>query len=536
MREYSVLAVRSAIIDRVVWVGVVVIAAALGNYTQTWAAGAEGAASSQAKGPKLPNVVFIMADDLGYGEIGCYGQKWIKTPRIDELAKQGLRFTQFYSGSPVCAPSRCTLMTGKHTGHAAIRDNRKPRDKDNLREKFEWETPGQTALPNSEVTVAELLHAHDYATAAIGKWGLGMVGTPGDPNKQGFDLFYGFLCQEHAHNHYPRFLWRNGKKETLPGNDGSSATGQTFAQDKFVEEAIAFLKQPREKPFFLYLPFTIPHLAIQVPEDSLAEYAGKIPEAEYEHKGYFKHATPRAGYAAMITRMDKGVGRILDALAELGIADNTLVIFTSDNGPAYDRLGGTDSDFFNSSAGLRGRKGSVYEGGMRVPFIARWPGKIAAGRETAHVAAHWDVLPTLCEVTQSDIPQNLDGVSFTSTLLERGTQKQHEYLYWEFPAYGFQQAIRSGNWKALRRGLDAGDTAYELYDLSTDEREQHDVAAEHPDVIRRLADFAAAAHKPSKLFPLFASEKPVTKDAGAIKAEKSATQDDAGKATTGQGK
>lgn len=482
---------------------------ALGS--QARAEDAADAASAKAKSPKTPNVVLIMADDLGYGELGCYGQKWIKTPRIDELAKQGLRFTQYYSGSPVCAPSRCTLMTGKHTGHAAIRDNRKPKGMEKISEEFAWETPGQQPLPASEVTIAELLHAHNYATAAIGKWGLGMVGTPGDPNKQGFDLFYGYLCQEHAHNHYPKFMWRNGKKESLPGNDGTSATGQTFSQDKFVEEALAFLRQPREKPFFLYLPFIIPHLSIQVPEDSLAEYRGKIPEADYVHKGYFKHPMPRAGYAAMITRMDKGVGQILDALDELGLADNTLVIFTSDNGPTYDRLGGSDSDFFNSAGSLRGRKGSVYEGGMRVPFIARWPGRIAAGSETAQVAAHWDVLPTLCDITQADIPQNLDGTSFTSTLFGKGEQKQHEYLYWEFPAYGFQQAIRSGNWKALRSGLDKGDSQYELYDLAADGIEQHDVAAEHPDIVRRLADYAAAAHKPSKMFPLYANEKAAPK-------------------------
>ncbi len=453
-----------------------------------------------------PNIVLIVADDLGYGDLGCYGQKWIKTPHIDELAQQGIRFTQFYCGAPLCAPSRCTLMTGKHSGHAAIRDNRAPKGLEKVREQFAWESPGQQPLPESEVTIAELLHAHGYATAAIGKWGLGMPGTKGDPQKQGFDLFYGYYCQTHAHNHYPKFLWRNGKKETLPGNDGT-ATGQTFSQDRFTDEAVRFLQDEHDKPFFLYLPFTIPHLSIQVPEDALAQYKGVIPEAPYRHTAYFQHPTPRAGYAAMITRMDAAIGKIVATLNELGAAKNTLVMFTSDNGPVYDRLGGTDSDFFNSAGPFRGRKGSVYEGGIRVPFIARWPGHIKPGSVTPNVSAFWDILPTICDVTKADKPQNLDGISFTETLFDKSGQRQHKFLYWEFPAYGVQQAIRNGNWKAVRHGLDKADTPFELYDLATDIAEQHDVAAEHPDVIRRLADFASQAHRPSNLFPLFAAEK-----------------------------
>lgn len=455
---------------------------------------------------KPPNIVLIVADDLGYCDLGCYGQKWIKTPRIDELAQQGIRFTQFYCGAPVCAPSRCTLMTGKHTGHAAIRDNRAPKGLDEVSKQFAWESPGQTPLPESEVTIAELLHAHGYATAAIGKWGLGMPGTKGDPQKQGFDLFYGYYCQTHAHNHYPKLLWRNGKKEPLTGNS-DTATGQTFSQDRFAEEAVHFLAEHHDKPFFLYLPCTIPHLSIQVPEDSLAQYKGAIPEAPYKHTAYFQHPTPRAGYAAMITRMDAAVGKVVATLNELGVAENTLVIFTSDNGPVYDRLGGTDSEFFNSAGPLRGRKGSVYEGGIRVPFIARWPGHIKPGSATQNVSAFWDVLPTLCDITKADKPQNLDGISFTETLFDKGEQRQHKFLYWEFPAYGVQQAIRSDNWKAVRRGIDKDDAPFELYDLATDISEQHDVAAEHPDIIRRLSEFAAKAHSPSNLFPLFAAEK-----------------------------
>ena len=399
-------------------------------------------------------------------------------------------------------------MTGKHTGHSAIRNNMKPRGLKRIREQFAWENSGQQPLPNSEVTIAELLHANGYETAAIGKWGLGMPGTSGDPNSQGFDLFYGYLCQEHAHNHYPKFLWRNDKKEQLPGNN-DAATGETFSQDKFTEEAVRFLEQPHKKPFFLYLPFIIPHVSIQVPEASLAQYAGKIPETPVTEKpgGYFPHATPHAGYAAMISHLDDAIGKIVDTIEKQGLADNTIIIFTSDNGPTFNRVGGADSTFFNSAGPLRDRKGSVYEGGIRVPFIARWPGKIAAGTETNQIAAHWDVLPTICDLAAAEKPQKLDGISFAPTLLGKGEQKQHDYLYWEFPAFGFQQAVRSGNWKAVRRGVDQGDPPYELYDLSNDIGEQHNVAAEHPEIVQKLAGYATAAHTRSNLFPLFASEK-----------------------------
>jgi arylsulfatase A-like enzyme len=456
---------------------------------------------------KAPNVVFIMADDLGYGELGCYGQQIIKTPHIDELAKQGMRFTQFYAGSPVCAPSRCTLMTGKHTGHAAIRNNIQPKGFAKIREKYDWETPGQQPLPADEITVAEVLQKQGFATAAIGKWGLGMPGTTGEPGRHGFDLFYGYLCQEHAHNHYPKFLWRNNTKELLPGNDGS-ATGQTYSQDRFTEEAIKFLQGHRDKRFFLYLPFIIPHLSIQVPDEALSQYAGKLPENPYADKtAYFRHPTPHAGYAAMISYLDDAVGKIVSKVDELGLRDNTLIIFTSDNGPAY-RLGGADPDFFNSAGPLRGRKASAYEGGIRVPFIANWPGKIAAGKTSDQIAAFWDMLPTLCDVTHTESPTNIDGISFLPTLLEKGEQKQHEYFYWEFPAYAQPQAVRAGDWKIVRNGVDQGDPPFELYNLKDDIGEKHNVAAEHPDVVARLTKYAEEAHTPSKVFPLLASERP----------------------------
>jgi arylsulfatase A len=457
--------------------------------------------------PSQPNIILIVADDLGYGELGCYGQRIIKTPHIDELAQQGIRFTQFYAGSPVCAPSRCTLMTGKHTGHAAIRNNVQPKGFAKFREEYAWETPGQQPLPADEVTIAEHLKKQGYATAAIGKWGLGMPGTTGEPNRHGFGLFYGYLCQEHAHNHYPKFLWRNNAKETLPGNDGS-ATGQTYSQDRFTEEALQFLHEHKDKPFFLYLPFIIPHLSIQVPEAALAQYAGKIAEAPYPNKtSYFQHPTPHAGYAAMVTYLDDAVGKIVASVDELGLRDNTIIIFTSDNGPTF-RLGGADSDFFDSSGPLRGRKASAYEGGIRVPFIASWPGKIGADTATDQVAAFWDVLPTLCDLTHAEHPSNIDGISFLPSLLADGKQKQHEYLYWEFPAYAQPQAVRAGDWKIIRNGVDQGDPQFELYNLKDDIGEKSNVAAEHPDVVARLARYAKEAHTPSKVFPLLPNERP----------------------------
>jgi arylsulfatase len=465
-----------------------------------------GVSNSKAAEPgKQPNIVLIVADDLGYGELGCYGQKTIKTPRLDTLAREGLRFTQFYSGAPVCAPSRCVLLTGRHSGHAAIRDNRKPNGLKKLSKKYGWEYPGQTPLPDAEITIAELLKSRGYATGAIGKWGLGQVGTTGDPNEQGFDLFYGYYCQTQAHNHYPKFLWRNGVKELLPGNN-ATRTGQTYAQDRFTEEALQFVRQHKDEPFFLYLPFIISHLAIQVPNTALAQYDG-LPETPYEHTGnYHQHATPHAGYAAMVSYMDRDIGRIVDLIEELGLSDDTLFLFTSDNGPTYGRLGGADSEFFNSSGPLRGRKGSVYEGGIRVPLVARWKGTIAEGGESNHIAAFWDLLPTLCEIAHADLPRGSDGISFAPTLLGRDGQAEHDYLYWEFPAYGVQQAVRAGDWKAVRHALDRGDSEFELYNLNADLAEQRNVAKDHPDVVRRMAAIAKNAHEPSPLFPLLAEE------------------------------
>jgi arylsulfatase len=397
-------------------------------------------------------------------------------------------------------------MTGKHTGHAATRNNGIPGGVDpELKAKYGWEFPGQNPIPDQELTIAEILKEQGYATGAMGKWGLGHFGTTGDPNKQGFDLFYGFNCQGHAHNHYPRFLWRNDHKEWLPGND-RTLTGDTYSQDKFTEVALEFIKQNQDRPFFLYLPFAIPHLSIQAPQASLDEYKDKIPEADYEHHGYLRHPFPRAGYAAMISHMDRDVGKIMQLIDELKLDEETIIFFSSDNGPTYDRLGGSDSEFFESAGIFRGRKGSLYEGGIRVPLVARWPDKFPAGAESDHVSAFWDLLPTICELTDAKTPQGIDGISFAPTLLGHADrQRQHECLYWEFPAYGGQQALRMGDWKGIRQNMlnkkNPDPLKLELYNLESDPSETRNVADEHPNIVAVISQLMAENHIPSKLFP-----------------------------------
>ena len=456
---------------------------------------------------KPPNVVFFFADDLGYAEIGCYGQKHIKTPNIDRIAAEGMKFTQFYSGNAVCAPCRCNLMTGKHPGHAYIRNNGNPKELQKFKEKFGWEFPGQNPIPDSEVTIAEVLKQKGYATAAIGKWGLGHTGTTGDPNKQGFDLFYGFNCQVHAHNHYPKFLWRNNKKEILPGND-RTLYGETFSQDRFRDVALEFIEENYKKPFFLYMPFAIPHVAIQVPESSLKQYKGVFPEEPYKPSGHYEnHPIPRAAYAAMISHMDRDIGTIINKMKELGVDKNTIVMFSSDNGPTFNRLAGSDSDFFESAGPFRGLKGSLYEGGIRVPFIARWHGKIPAGQTTDQIAAIWDLMPTIAEFTGTKAPKDIDGNSLAPTLLGKpDKQKQHEYMYWEFPSYGGQQAVRWGDWKGIRQNMykknNKNPLKIELYNLKLDIGESKDVASENPEIVAKIRQFMIDGHTPSKLFPL----------------------------------
>ena len=464
-----------------------------------------GCQPSDTPAERPPNVIYLLADDLGYAELGSYGQEWIQTPHLDRLAEEGMRFTQHYSGNAVCAPSRCVLMTGKHPGHAYIRNNGDPEHLQHLKDEYGWEFPGQNPIPDEEVTIAEVLKQKGYATAAIGKWGLGHFGTTGDPNMQGFDLFYGFNCQRHAHNHYPKFLWRNREKEVFPGND-RTLSGKTYSQDRFTEEALAFIRQHQNEPFFLYMPYAIPHLSIQVPDASLEQYKGQIPEEEYNHTAYLQHPHPRAGYAAMISHLDRDIGQIVALIDELGLAENTLIMFSSDNGPTFNRLGGSDSDFFNSSGPLRGRKGSLYEGGIRVPFVARWPGKIEPGSTSDHISAFWDIMPTIAEVTATQAPGDIDGISLLPTLLGEADQPQHDYLYWEFPGYGGQQVVRSGDWKAVRQNMlreeNPEPLKIELYYLADDIGEQNDVAGLHPDRVAEFESLMREARTPSELFSM----------------------------------
>ena len=465
---------------------------------------------------KLPNIVYVLADDLGYHELGCYGQKKIRTPNIDRIAREGMRFTQHYSGSPVCAPSRCVLLTGLHTGHSIVRNN--------------WEgggwgkdaKEGQYPLPKGTQTLGRYLQSAGYRTAAIGKWGLGGPGTSGAPNLQGFDLFYGYLCQRVAHNYYPTHLWRNDKKDMLEGNDWFHShqkieeplateaeyfrrfARKTYAPEKMSEEALRFVRENKDRPFFLYYPSPIPHVSIQVPEKRLDEYPREWDEKHYlGQKAYLPHPRPRAGYAAMVTQLDREVGAILDLLDELDLTKNTLVMFSSDNGPTFN--GGSDSKFFESAGRFRGLKVSVHEGGIRVPFVARWPEKIRAGSISDHISAFQDVLPTLLDVVGEKPEAPVDGISLLPTLLGRGEQKEHEYLYWELKG---QQALRAGPWKAVRTGMHKGVVKTRLYKLDEDIGERRDLAKERPEMLRDMEALLKAARFPSKIFPIPALDGP----------------------------
>ncbi len=460
-----------------------------------------------------PNVVFILADDLGYGELGCYGQTKIRTPSIDRLAAEGMRFTQHYSGSPVCAPSRCVLLTGLHTGHAYIRDNDEMEERGDV-----WHDPaleGQRPLLDGTYTVGKLFQEAGYVTGAVGKWGLGGPGSSGEPNRQGFDHWYGYLCQRVAHNYYPTHLWRNTEKDILEGNEPFYAhqrlpqnadpqdpasyapyTGAQYSADLMAEEALAFVRANAARPFFLYLPFPVPHAALQVPEDSLAEYADAFPETPYlGEKSYLPHPKPRAAYAAMVTRMDRHVGRLLELLQELGLTEDTLVLFTSDNGPTFN--GGTDSAFFESTAGLRGLKTQLWEGGIRVPLVARWPGTIPAGSVSDLPCAFWDFLPTFADILGRSLAVTTDGVSLLPSLEGRERrQVRHHYLYWEFQG---RQALRLGDWKGY---LAAATGEFQLFDLAADPAETAEVSGEHHEVVAEMVSLMEEARTESDLFPL----------------------------------
>jgi arylsulfatase A-like enzyme len=435
-----------------------------------------------------PNILIIQADDLGYGDLSAYGQGQFQTPGIDRLAREGIRFTQYYAGSTVCAPSRAALMTGLHTGHAWIRGN------------------GEIPLREEDVTVAMALHDAGYRTAVIGKWGLGRPGTAGQPNKKGFEYSFGFLDHRHAHRQFTDHLYRNAQRiETDVDHD--------YVNDLFTKEAAAFIESSDQRPFFLYLNYTVPHAELRAPEDSLAPLRGKFPETPYVNAaadarktgpdnislGYRSQPTPKAAFAAMITRMDRDIGRLTDLVHARGLDGRTLVMFISDNGPHQE--GGADPVFFKSSAGLRGIKRDLYEGGIRVPAIARWPGTIPAARVSDHPFAHWDIFPTLAELAGAKVPSGLDGLSMTRAL--RGeAQPAHEFFYWEFHERGFQQAVRMGAWKAVRLKKDA---ALELYNLVDDPFETRNVASAHADVVAKIEAYLKTARTDSPQWPIKAS-------------------------------
>lgn len=438
-----------------------------------------------------PNILLIQADDLGYGDLSVTGQVKFATPNLDRLAREGTRFTQYYAGSTVCAPSRAALMTGRHTGHSAIRGNGA-------------QGAGDVPLPAAEVTVAELLKQAGYRTAIVGKWGLGQPGSTGMPDRQGFDHAFGFLDQRHAHRQYTDYLWRNG--ERVPTRlDGD------YVGDLFTKEAAAFIERDDSRPFFVYLNYTVPHAELRAPEDSMAPFRGRFEERPFSNPaadarpsgaqpdgpslGYRSQPTPFAAFAAMITRMDRDIGSLADRLRARGIDRNTLVLFVSDNGPHKE--GGADPAYFHSAGPLRGIKRDLYEGGIRVPMIAVWPGTIPAGRVSSQIWAHWDMLPTLAELAGVRPPAGLDGVSMAGPLRGHG-RVDHAPLYWEFHERGFQQAVRMGRWKGLRL---APGRPLELYDLEADPGETHDLAAARPAEVRRIEAYLATARTDSALWP-----------------------------------
>jgi len=444
----------------------------------------------QPAGP--PNILLIHADDLGYGDLSAYGQARFQTPSLDRLAKDGTRFTNYYAGSTVCAPSRFVLMTGIHTGHAWIRGN------------ASGPVPGDNPMRPEDVTLAEVLRDAGYRTALVGKWGLGEPGSTGQPDRQGFDYSFGYLDQRHAHRQFTDHLYRNGERVAVD-------LDKDYANDLFTKEAVAFIERSDPRPFFLYLNYTVPHAELRVPEDSVASFRGRFPEKPFTNPkadaqpagarpdgpslGYRSQPEPHATFAAMITRLDRDIGRLTDLLRERGLERRTLVLFTSDNGPHQE--GGADPAFFNSSGGLRGIKRDLYEGGIRVPMIARWTGTIPSGRVSDHPWAHWDMMPTLADIAGAKPRDGLDGISMARAL--RGqSQPTHPFFYWEFHERGFQQAVRMGQWKAVRVKKDG---LLELYDLDADRGETRNVAAAHPEIVSKIEAYLATARTESERWP-----------------------------------
>ena len=451
-----------------------------------------------------PNIIYILADDLGYGELGAYGQEKIKTPNLDLLAAQGMRFTQHYTGAPVCAPSRYMFLTGTHAGHAYIRGNYELGQ-------FEDENEGgQMPIPETTPTLAKMLKNAGYQTAMVGKWGLGMNGTTGSPLLQGFDYYYGYLDQKQAHNYYPTHLWENDEPALLnndyflvhtPIEKGSDQQafdqfkGVDYSPDRMLGKALHFLDSTSSnKPFFLYYPSPIPHVSLQIPDSLLNQYKDQFDEKEYYGtQGYTAHQTPRAAYAAMITHLDYEVGKIWEAVKARGQEDNTLILFSSDNGPTF--AGGVDAEYFNSAAGLRGLKMDVYEGGIRIPFIAYWKGKIQPGSVSDLVSGHWDMYNTFAELSgqSQDSP---DGISVLPELLGKEGQQQHEYIYFEYPEKRGQIALRIGDWKGVKVDMKTKkEVRWELYNLKEDPKEQNNLAIQYPGIIVQLDSLQRIAHR-----------------------------------------
>lgn len=449
-----------------------------------------------------PNIVFILADDLGIGDLGAYGQTKIKTPNLDKLAQQGAKFTQFYAGTSVCAPSRASLMTGMHTGHTYVRGNK------------EIEPEGQEPLADSIRTFAMDLQQNGYVTGAFGKWGLGMVGTSGDPNRKGFDTFYGYNCQRQSHRYYPTHLWHNDKRITLTGNNLSHKVH--YAPTLIQEQTLKFIDKNKDKPFFLFVPTVLPHAELAGPDDEYYKmYENAFVETPHKGQDYGTHATvsgyasidkPRATFAAMVSRMDAYVGQIIDKLDELGLRENTIILFTSDNGAH--REGGADPDFFNSTAGFKGVKRSLYEGGVRTPLIVNWKNKIDSHQDISHIGAFWDVYNTLLELAHINPSTQNDGISFLPTLLKNGKQKQHKYLYWEFHEDGGRQAVLSKGWKLIKQKVKTPkDSYYELYNIANDPFEQNNLAPSNPKKVKQLSKLIDRAHIESAIYPLLSKEK-----------------------------
>ena len=469
-----------------------------------------------------PNIIYILADDLGYGELGCYGQRKIETPNIDRLAESGMLFTQHYTGSPVSAPARSVLLTGLHSGRTQIRGNDEMPERGdvwNYRAMIADPTlEGQRPLLPGTFTIGTMLQSAGYKTAIIGKWGLGAPHTEGVPNKQGFDFFFGYNCQRQAHTYYPVHLWKNDRRvfldnDTVPpsirlpeGADPYDPASYAlfelndYAPDRMFDALTGFVKDNRDNPFFLYWATPIPHVPLQAPGKWVDYYVEKFGDEEpyLGEMSYYPHRYPRAAYAAMVSYLDHNVGRLVQQLKDLGIYENTLIIFTSDNGPTFN--GGSDSPWFESGGPFRSERGYgkafLHEGGIRVPMIASWPAVIKPGSVSGHISAAYDVMPTLAEIAGIDKPENTSGISFLPALKGKG-QDEHEFLYWEYPGSSGQMAVRIGNMKALRKDMHNGNLAWQLFDLENDPAEMTDISASHPDIIERVEEIVKNEHTAS---------------------------------------